>query len=455
MTTMNAAALESSGVSWVRAHEALSRLAKARATADAEEGRWLLAAQRSAVHVHLGFGCFAEYVERLFGYGPRFIREKLRVAEALEELPALGRALEEGTLSWSAVRELTRVAVPETEAEWLKVAQGKTARQLEELVAGQRRGATPDAPPDISARRHVLRFEVEAETFAVFRQALAELRRRSGSSFDDDAVLMEMARQVLGGPTDEGRASYQIAVSVCAECGTGRQEAGSDAVAIGSNVLAMASCDAQHLGRVEVLGRYEALPANDAEPIQAGERVKRGVLATADTTHGGLRAKPDASPAVGTTHVGHRAKQDVPPSVRRAVLRRDEGRCRVPGCRNSRFLDLHHVALRSEGGSHRADNLLTVCGGHHRALHRGELSVECDAAGLRFQHADGSVYGGVANPKLLDTVSKVFSALRRMGFRESEVRRALDALREREALQNASIQEWLRGALQWLTPMRR
>src|SRR5688572_6112158 len=85
---------------WGRAHEALSRLAKARAVADAEEGRWLLAALRSAAHVHLGFATFGEYIERLFGYGRRCTQEKLRVAEALEALPVLARALEEGALTW-------------------------------------------------------------------------------------------------------------------------------------------------------------------------------------------------------------------------------------------------------------------------------------------------------------------------------------------------------------------
>src|SRR5204863_7475110 len=98
---------------WVRAHEALSRLARERAAADAEAGRWLLAALRSAAHVHLGFGSFGEYVERLFGYKPRSTQERLRVAEALEQLPALARALEQGRLHWSAVRELTRGAVAE------------------------------------------------------------------------------------------------------------------------------------------------------------------------------------------------------------------------------------------------------------------------------------------------------------------------------------------------------
>jgi hypothetical protein len=96
---------------WREAHAALSRLARQRAAADAEEGRWLLAALRSAAHVHLGFGSFNEYIERLFGYKPRSTQEKLRVAEALEGLPALHQALESGSLSWSAVRELTRVAV--------------------------------------------------------------------------------------------------------------------------------------------------------------------------------------------------------------------------------------------------------------------------------------------------------------------------------------------------------
>src|SRR5688572_16105698 len=235
MTMTNVAVLRNESRGWVCAHEALSRLAKERAMADADEGRCLLAALRAAAHVHMGFGSFGEYIEWLFGYGRRCTQEKLRVAEALERLPAMALALDEGALSWSAVRELTRVAAVETERAWLEVAYGKTVRQLEELVAGRNEGDTPDSPPDRSARRHVLRFEVAAETFALFRQALAELRRRagsvnSGSVMDEDAALLEMARQVLGGPTDAGRASYQIALAICAECGAASQESNGELV---------------------------------------------------------------------------------------------------------------------------------------------------------------------------------------------------------------------------------
>ena len=427
MLATNVAVLEGDASDWLRAHEALSRLARERAMADAEEGRWLLTALRSATHVHLGFGSFGEYVERMFGYGRRSTQEKLRVAEALEQLPALVRALGDGALSWCAVREITRVAVPETERAWLEVANGKTVRQLEDLVAGRRAGDTPNSPPDRSARRHVLRFEVAAETLALFRQALSEVRRRTGASMDDDAALLEVARYVLGGPPDEGRASYQIALTVCAECGAGTHAANGEPVRVGPEILEMASCDGQHLGRIDLR------PANDAA---ADMSVASGL----------------ASAVRERAHVGARAKQSIPPAVRRAVLRRDHGRCRVPGCRNATFLDLHHIDLRSEGGSHSADNLLTVCGAHHRALHRGELITwGADANSVEFRHADGSPYGEAADPRALDVHAKVFGGLRNLGFREGDIRRVLRELHADFGSTLWTASDRLRAAVQRLT----
>src|SRR5688572_8507035 len=182
-THSRAAALSANDAGdWKQAHAMLSRLARERAALDAEEGRWLLEALRTAAHVHLGFGSFLEYTERLFGYRPRTTQEKLRVAESLETLPRVARALEMGALSWCAVRELTRVAVPETELAWLDAARSKTLRELEALVASKAPGDEPDAPPAELPRARVLRFEVAADTFATFREAMQRLRRQAGGS---------------------------------------------------------------------------------------------------------------------------------------------------------------------------------------------------------------------------------------------------------------------------------
>lgn len=210
---------EHGSVDWRRAHEDLSRLARARAHLDWEEGRSLLRALRAGAHVHLGFASFAEYVERLFGYRPRWTEERLRVAEALEGLPELAQSLRDGALSWSAARELTRVASTANEHEWLKVAKGRTLRQIEELVGGHQPGDGPNDPHDLPLRRHVLRFEISAETMASFREAMAKVRRDAGTPLDDDAQLLLMARHVLGGPTDAGRANYQVGASCKAKEG--------------------------------------------------------------------------------------------------------------------------------------------------------------------------------------------------------------------------------------------
>ena len=393
--------IETEQAEWVRAHEALSQLAKAHAAADAEEGRRLLAALRSAAHLHLGFGSFAEYVERLFGYKPRSTQEKLRVAEALEGLPVIAKALEAGSLNWSCARELTRVAVAQTEREWLEVTGGKTVHQLEALVAGKTPGDSPSSPSDASTRRHVLRFDVAPETLALFREALNKLRRDSGSRLDDDSSLMLMARHVLSGPSEAGRASYQIALSVCPECGSGGQQASGELVPVGEEVVAMADCDGQHLGPLD------APVANES-------------------AHTGAATKAKASEPRPSAHTGARAKQTIAPATRRAVLRRDHQRCAVPGCRNALFLDIHHIELRSEGGGNEADNLITLCGAHHRAAHRGELAVIGSVStGVRFRHAGGSEYGQVTKPRVAKTQAKAFAALRRLGFRESDVRRVL------------------------------
>jgi hypothetical protein len=372
------------------AHHALSRLAKERAAADAEEGRWLLAALRSATHVHLGFGSFSEYVERSFGYKARSTQEKLRVAEALEQLPVLAQSLEQGTLHWSAARELTRVAVPENEQEWLAVAHGKCVRQLEEMVAGKALGDDPASPSRASERRHVLRFEVAPETFALFREAMAALRRGMDAALDDDAALLALARLALGGPHDEGRASYQIAVTVCAECGRGQQFANGELVPIDPEIVAMAQCDCQHLGYVAPRAVKDSVPLRRPAPgidanvgadlgadsgrarvpisqsVRAHEKDRRA-HAHVGAPHADAHVRALVSDVPGGDDPLVRAKQTVAPALRRAVLLRDYRRCRVPGCRNAIFLDRHHLQLQSEGGRNDADNLITLCAPPRRA----------------------------------------------------------------------------------------
>ena len=78
---------------WKYIDEHLHKLAEREASHAHEVGIWLLKASRARVHEHLGHGGFGEYGERVMGYSPRQTYEHLRVAEALESLPLMSKAL--------------------------------------------------------------------------------------------------------------------------------------------------------------------------------------------------------------------------------------------------------------------------------------------------------------------------------------------------------------------------
>lgn len=106
------------------------------------------------------------------------------------------------------------------------------------LVAGKVPGDAPETPHRPEARRHVLRFEVSADTYATFREAVATLRRDAGGSLNDDETLLALARHVLGGPRDGGRACYQVVLHVCPECESGAQLGDGALVPVSPEIIA-------------------------------------------------------------------------------------------------------------------------------------------------------------------------------------------------------------------------
>jgi len=397
-----AVSLQRREVDWREADRQLRRLAARRGEVDAEEARWMLAAERAAVHRHLGFGSFAEYVERILGYAPRTTRERLRVAEALDRLPATRDALASGRVPYSVVRELSRVATAETEDAWLDAVAGKTLREVGALLAGHAPGDDPTTPGDPDLVLHDLHFKVSAQTYAAYLAARRRLDETTGERLSDDDLLATVFEAVLAEGDDgalRGRgARAQIALTVCEGCGRGWQDAAGEVVAVELAAVARAECDAQRIGRVD-----------------------------GDT------------PAPVTT--------DIPSAVRRQVERRDHGRCAVPGCRSSRFVELHHVTPRANGGGHDPDNLVVLCTAHHVAYHDGRLDIRGRAPHLTFLHADGRPYGAPPPDEASQTLRHdACSALRNLGFSAHEAAAAV-AHAMAHAGQQATIEEVIRAAL--------
>jgi hypothetical protein len=264
-------------------------------------------------------------------------------------------------------------------------------------------------------------------------------------------------------------------------------------VPVDAAVVDMAECDGQHLGKLlppatvlSARGRPNpraplraanenasldaaATAGADARTHDAPAEPNAGSSATCQSSDHDVgtesRRESDATDATDATPPQQpanaevrpsRARQSVPPALRRAVLTRDRHRCTVPGCTHATFVDVHHVQPRSEGGRNHASNLLTLCSAHHRAAHRGELLIDRERDGsFSFRHADGAAYGDPLMPRRIDAHAKVFSALRHLGFRESEVKTVLSELRADAELGEVSVEQLLHEALCRIRPTAR
>ena len=150
----------------------------------------------------------------MLGHRPHAARERLRVAEALVGLPAVREALGAGALTYSAVRELTRVATAKTEAAWVDFATGRTVREIEDAVSGRAPGDLPDDPPDPALEPRVLRLELTPDAYAAFLEARRALSDETGDSLDDSAMMAALCERACRG-AEPGRPPAQIALTVC------------------------------------------------------------------------------------------------------------------------------------------------------------------------------------------------------------------------------------------------
>jgi hypothetical protein len=323
---------------WRELHWQLRSVAKRRGALDHEE----LVLLREAIAVQLwrelGMVSMREYLETVMGYSPGVASERLRVAEALDAMPALEQALETGELSFSAVKAITRIATRKTERAWLAACRGKNVQQVMELLAEREPGDRPESPRKPDLRLRDVHRKLPPQVIALEREARAKLEAELGERVDDAQLYETVLRGFLRGNGDSKKAAAQIAIALCPSCKVARQSGAGVAIAIAPAAFERCACDAQWLGNIDN-GRS-------------------------------------------------RAVQLVTPALRDFVFARDGHRCRVPGCRSARNLEVHHILHQVNGGSHDPSNLITLCSGHHAAHHDGKLIIRGTADALEVIRID-------------------------------------------------------------------
>ncbi len=313
-------------------------------------------------------------------------REKVRVARALENLPKVSVAMASGKLSYSKVREITRVASAATEDTLLMIAEHGTAAHVEKLVRAFRRCQ-------------------DAEELS--REACQQRNRAVTYRYDDDGSIIITARL----PAEAGALVMKALDLVVQELpflaedvhpGMPRQvipirERRADALArVAESFLAHEVMEAKGTDRHQIVVHVAAETLRDRTagccelehgPSMAAETARR---LACDASVIALIENDDGEPL----NVGRKTRTISAP-LRRVLNARDKG-CRFPGCCNSRYIDAHHVVHWANGGETKPSNLISLCRFHHHAVHEGGIRIEVlDDGAFRFVKPDGAAIDSV------------------------------------------------------------
>jgi hypothetical protein len=315
-----------------------------------------------------GAGSLTDWLVFRHGMTRFAAREMVRLAEAIVELPAIARAFETARISWDQLRAVTEFATPETDGELVERIVSLSPADIRAL----QRTETTEPEEEQAHRERSLKWwwdpaapklHLEGEFPEAEGSVLVEALRRAarerkldpetGDPMMSDVAmadaLLAMGSKYLGADSDADRAHLLVITDIEALLGAD----GDGAMLVNGRPVSNAT-----LRRL----------ACDARIQLAVRESDRGVV------------------GIGRT------SRSIPGWLRKLVMARDDG-CRFPRCHRRHWVHVHHIVHWIDGGPTDLDNLITLCGFHHRLIHNSGWRIIGDPEHeVEFARSDGSRY---------------------------------------------------------------
>ena len=272
----------------------------------------------------------------------RTAREYRQVVRELEKLPEIHEAFKKGELRWARVRLIIRVAIPETEEEWLEFARKNNSRQIAREVKGRKKGSKPrKGKLGTPCPTGILKYQVSMAVKTLFDDYMEGQLLASPPGTTPEDILKKIALGEI--PTGEplNRPRVVFLVNPEGDCWKNTKE--GPVPVSREEVLELAGDNVVYLP-LPPEGEYPAIPFGQRGSVPPSER-----------------------------------DDPTPPAIREAVFQRDGYRCVL--CRSRKDLRCHHLKSRAHGGEARVEGLCTLCLSCHSLAHAGLLTICVDGKG--------------------------------------------------------------------------
>ncbi|WP_209324889.1 HNH endonuclease signature motif containing protein [Brevibacterium renqingii] len=370
----------------------------------------------------VGVRTLSEWVMHVASVSMHTAREYVRVMMALRAMPKVQKSLAAGEVSFSKVREVTRLGERIGDDEALRLATIATGSQISRISRDYQQLAAAIEPGPLPVRL--------PQDSVTMRQVAPGRTRITIDLEEDEAAelftMLDAARHLL-----ERRAEEESAEQRTSDAGNGtddpdgEEEAPHEPI---SQVMCLmelvrafprsAPAGAMDADRARMLVHASAevvtragaaleasttLEAGAEASIEAGADVPAGTLSSAGVLAGAKERRADTTCRIegfggitaataerlscealisgaikggdGDVLMLGRSKRLVSRRQRLALSVRDVC-CQFPGCRVRRRCDAHHIRPWSQGGTTDMDNLILLCRRHHTVVHKYQLRIE-------------------------------------------------------------------------------
>jgi hypothetical protein len=349
--------------------QVLSHLFSGLAVFHAQICEWLIDVDLSQQFLADGARDLPQWISARFGLRHSTAAQLTQVARRLEDLPLLRERFAAGEMSLDQVDAISRLATPETEEAVIGVCLGWSNAALDRAARRARPPSTEDALDAIRERWLSIQYTLDG--------------MRGHMNADLPGADMLMVEEAVRIRADRIPPNPE----------TGHFDAYQARMADGLVELATTSGDETIPSlQVTVFADLESLTEDpdttgvaelSGGPVIASETARRlscdGIIECVITDHGRVLG------------IGRRSRL-IPAWLRRQLWFRDGG-CRFPGCPERHFLHVHHRKHWADLGPTDLDNLILLCGYHHRFVHEHGWKIVVDREGRPiFIRPDGTVY---------------------------------------------------------------
>ncbi|MCB0365246.1 MAG: HNH endonuclease, partial [Bdellovibrionales bacterium] len=358
--------------------------------------------EQNRVYLRYGYNSLFQYGVQCLGLSDGVVYALIAVTRKSREVPELKEEIKQGRLTVSKAKRITSVITNENKTQWLELAKTSTQSKVEREVAKvnpqeARKGKMTYVHPQNEIQEKVaiqqqptaVRVQLQvgiSETLMIkIRRAQDLMSQKAQKPANLEATLESMVdlflakhdplkkaeRQIIRGKLCQKRLDEktQIAIEIQAASVAGHEDQRSTEPSVAQTSIEPSI--AQTAPELS-LRRVPEMTASTEGPKKDQ---RDGKTRTSAVSEGPYKLNRNTQiQARSMTKKAKSKRRPVPAATKHRVMLKFAGQCshvnhQGERCRETKFLEIHHLKPIALGGGDHLENLTLLCSGHHQAQH--------------------------------------------------------------------------------------